>query len=62
MPSSFLKYSVDMDGDGHRDIWRSVPVPGLDRRLPQQHDWDAMKRWGYEVRLPGISISLPSPP
>ena len=53
MPSSFLKYAVDMDGDGHRDIWRSVPdaLASIADYL-QQHDWDAMKRWGYEVRLP----------
>ena len=53
MPSSFLKYAVDMDGDGHRDIWRSAPdaLASIADYL-QQHDWEAMKRWGYEVRLP----------
>ena len=25
MPSSFLRYAVDFDGDGKADIWRSVP-------------------------------------
>ena len=25
MPSSYLKYAVDWDKDGHRDIWNSVP-------------------------------------
>src|SRR5690606_32554829 len=25
LPSSFLKYAEDFDGDGHRDIWESVP-------------------------------------
>ena len=25
MPSSYLKYAVDFDGDGHRDIWTSIP-------------------------------------
>lgn len=25
MPSSFLQYAVDFDGDGHRNIWTSVP-------------------------------------
>lgn len=25
MPSSYLKYAVDWDRDGHRDIWNSVP-------------------------------------
>jgi len=54
MPSSFLKFAVDIDGDGHRDIWRSVPDSlGSIANYLRQHDWDAMKRWGYEVRLPG---------
>src|SRR5829696_4631309 len=25
MPSSFIKYAQDFDGDGRRDIWRSTP-------------------------------------
>lgn len=25
MPSSYLKYAVDWDKDGHRDIWNSIP-------------------------------------
>ena len=25
MPSTYLGYAVDFDGDGHRDIWRSLP-------------------------------------
>jgi membrane-bound lytic murein transglycosylase B len=25
MPSTYLNYAVDGDGDGHRDIWNSVP-------------------------------------
>ena len=34
LPSSYLKYAVDFDGDGKADIWRSVPdVLGLDRQL-----------------------------
>ena len=25
MPSTYLGYAVDFDGDGHRDIWGSLP-------------------------------------
>ena len=25
MPSSYLKFAVDFDGDGRRDIWGSTP-------------------------------------
>jgi membrane-bound lytic murein transglycosylase B len=27
MPSSFLSYAVDFDGDGHRDLWRNPATP-----------------------------------
>jgi len=53
MPSSFLKYAVDMDGDGKRDVWEEEPdVIGSIANYLKQHDWDAGKRWGYEVKLP----------
>lgn len=53
MPSSFLKYAVDMDGDGKRDIWNEEPdVIGSIANYLKLHDWDAGKRWGYEVKLP----------
>lgn len=52
MPSSFLKFAVDMDGDGKRDIWDEEPdVIGSIANYLKLHDWDAGKRWGYEVRL-----------
>ena len=25
LPTDFFKYGGDMDGDGHRDIWNSIP-------------------------------------
>jgi membrane-bound lytic murein transglycosylase B len=53
MPSSFLKYAADADGDGHRDIWRSPPdaLASIASYLAK-HDWDPMARWGFEVTLP----------
>ncbi len=36
LPSNFLAYAVDADGDGRRDIWGSMAdVHGLDRELPR---------------------------
>jgi len=53
MPSSFLKFAVDMDGDGKRNIWSEEPdVLGSIANYLKQHDWAAGQRWGYEVRLP----------
>ena len=25
LPTDFFKYGIDMDGDGHRDIWNTIP-------------------------------------
>ena len=37
MPTNFVDYAVDFDGDGKRDIWTNVPdVLGLDRQLFRQ--------------------------
>jgi membrane-bound lytic murein transglycosylase B len=53
LPSSFLKYAVDMDGDGKRNIWDEEPdVIGSIANYLKLHDWDAGERWGYEVKLP----------
>ena len=36
MPSSYLKYAVDFDGDGRRDIWKSTARRArVDRQLPE---------------------------
>jgi membrane-bound lytic murein transglycosylase B len=53
MPSSFLKYAADADGDGRRDIWRSAPdaLASIANYLAS-HGWDRMASWGFEVRLP----------
>ena len=53
MPTSFLKYAVDADGDGRRDIWGSAPdaIASIARYL-QLHDWARLAPWGHEVRLP----------
>ena len=49
MPSSYRKWAVDFDGDGHRDIWGSVPdVIGSVAHYFQLHGW----RHGDDVILP----------
>ncbi len=53
MPSSFLEYAVDMDGDGRRDIWNSVPdtLASIANYLSQK-GWQTGRDWGFEVRIP----------
>jgi lytic murein transglycosylase len=53
MPSSFLKYAVDFDGDGRADIWSSVPdVLGSIGNYMQKAGWQAGLPWGFEVVVP----------
>jgi len=53
MPSSYLKYAVDFDGDGRRDIWNSeADTMASIANYLAKHGWVKGRDWGYEVRLP----------
>lgn len=53
MPSSFLKYALDHDGDGRRDIWTNAPdAIGSTANYLRQHGWQPGLPWGVEVTLP----------
>ena len=53
LPSNFLAYAVDADGDGRRDIWGSVPdVMASTANFLASSGWQSGQRWGLEVRLP----------
>jgi membrane-bound lytic murein transglycosylase B len=54
MPSSYLRWAVDGDGDGRRDIWTSLPdVFASIASYLKEHGWAQDQRWGREVRLAG---------
>ncbi|MET0717424.1 MAG: lytic murein transglycosylase, partial [Pseudoxanthomonas sp.] len=53
MPSNFLAYAVDADGDGRRDIWGSMAdVTASTANFLARSGWQAGKPWGVEVQLP----------
>jgi membrane-bound lytic murein transglycosylase B len=53
LPSSYLKYAVDFDGDGKADIWRSVPdVLASIANYLQRSGWQPGVPWGFEVVVP----------
>ena len=53
MPSSFLKYAVDFEGHGRRDIWSSAPdAIGSTANYLESQGWRADESWGFEVVLP----------
>ncbi len=53
LPSDYLKYAVDFDGDGKADIWNSVP-DALASAAKQLLDkgWQRGVPWAYEVHPP----------
>jgi len=60
MPSSFLAYAVDFDGDGRRNIWTDEAdvFASIANYLSHLH-WRADQTWGRAVRLPpGINPGL----
>lgn len=53
MPSAFLRYAVDYDGDGRRDLWGSLPdAMASASNFLKALGWETGTRWGREVRLP----------
>ncbi|MFC5069368.1 lytic murein transglycosylase [Flaviflagellibacter deserti] len=53
LPSKFLAYAVDQDGDGKRDIWKSVPdTLGSIGNFLAAHGWVRGRWWGTEIDAP----------
>ena len=53
LPSVFLQYAVDADGDGRRDIWGSMAdVAASTANYLASSGWSTDEPWGVEVRLP----------
>ncbi|HXV30751.1 MAG TPA: lytic murein transglycosylase [Sinorhizobium sp.] len=53
IPTSYLLYAIDADGNGHRDIWNSVPdALATAANLLRKNGWRAGETWGYEVVPP----------
>lgn len=53
MPSSFVKYAVDHNRDGHKDIWGSVPdALASTANYLKEHGWQSGLPWAVEVVLP----------
>lgn len=53
MPSSYLRFAVDFDGDGRRDIWDSKPdVFGSVGNYLAKNGWRRGEPWAQPVRLP----------
>ena len=63
MPSSFLKYAADGDGDRRADIWGSEADTLMSiGHFLNEHGWQRGRDWGFEVSLPqSLSCTLEGP-
>ncbi len=53
MPSSFVQYAQDFDGDGRRDIWTTpADVFASIAQYLKAAEWRDDQTWGREVQLP----------
>ncbi len=53
MPSSFLRFAVDFDGDQRRDIWTThADVFASTAKYLSRAGWRGDQTWGREVHLP----------
>lgn len=63
MPTSFLSYAVDGDGDGKKDIWNNyADVFSSMANYLKQEGWNDELTWGRQVKLPDnfdVSLAIP---
>jgi membrane-bound lytic murein transglycosylase B len=53
MPTTFLAYAVDYDGDGRRDLWNSLPDAFASAaNYLRRSGWRLGETWGRQVRIP----------
>ncbi|MCO5732898.1 lytic murein transglycosylase [Rhizobium sp. SSA_523] len=63
MPSSYVRYAIDFDGDKRADIWDSVPdTLGSIAHYLSLKGWQRGRDWGFEVSIPaGVSCAQEGP-
>jgi lytic murein transglycosylase len=63
LPTKYLAFAADGDGDGRRDIWNSVPdtLASIARFL-KENGWQSGRDWGFEAVVPEtVSCALEGP-
>ncbi len=60
MPTSWKRYAVDADGDGHKDIWATkADIFASSANYLKQNGWNSNYPWGWSVKVPeNIPASL----
>lgn len=53
MPSSWKKFAVDANGDGHKDIWGTqADIFASSSNYLEENGWNSNYPWGWQVSLP----------
>ena len=53
IPSSFVSFAVDFDGDGKKDIWHNLPdIFASAANYLSSYKWQKGRTWGRQVDLP----------
>ncbi|MGB5446789.1 MAG: lytic murein transglycosylase [Psychromonas sp.] len=53
MPTSYLNYAVDYDGDGKKDIWKThADIFASAANYLKTEGWNPDQTWGRQVKLP----------
>lgn len=63
MPTNFLAFAADGNGDGREDIWTSDAdtIASIGNYL-RRHGWKSGRDWGFEVTVPAlVSCTLEGP-
>jgi hypothetical protein len=59
MPGEYLRFAVDGDGDGRKDIWNSAPDSlATTANILRDRGWSAASGWGRQVRVPTASANF----
>jgi membrane-bound lytic murein transglycosylase B len=59
MPSSYLQFAEDFDGDGRRDIWHSsADIFASIANYLKGAGWMSDRRWGREVSVPNAAAKM----
>jgi membrane-bound lytic murein transglycosylase B len=58
MPSSYVRFAVDFDGDRRKDIWSSPPdIFASIANYLKAHGWRPGERWGRRVRVSEAALA-----
>ncbi len=60
MPSSWHRYAVDFNGDGHKDIWKTkADIFASSANYLHRNGWNPNLKWGWQIEFPYERANIP---